>query len=79
MRFALASICTELSVSGIIGTTLAQKTFLSYFNDPSNNMIGAIVSTYSGGQGIGNLAGGYLGDKLGRKKTIWIAATLALV
>ena len=42
-------------------------------------MIGAIVSTYSGGQGIGNLAGGYLGDKLGRKKTIWLAAVIALI
>jgi len=42
-------------------------------------MIGAIVSTYSGGQGIGNLSGGYLGDKLGRKKTIWLASGLALI
>lgn len=42
-------------------------------------MIGAIVSTYSGGQGVGNLAGGYLGDLLGRKKTIWLASTLALI
>ena len=34
---------------------------------------------YSGGQGIGNLMGGYLGDALGRKKTIWLASTLALI
>jgi len=37
------------------------------------------VSTYSGGQGVGNLVGGYLGDKLGRKKTIWLAATLTFI
>ena len=65
--------------SGIISTTLGQKTFPSYFNNPSQDMLGAIVSTYSGGQGIGNLLGGYLGDKLGRKKTIWLASTLALI
>ncbi|KAL6242160.1 hypothetical protein RBB50_011072 [Rhinocladiella similis] len=65
--------------SGIISTTLGQKTFPSYFNYPSDNLTGAIVSTYSGGQGIGNLAGGYLGDKLGRKRTIWLASTLALI
>ncbi|KAL1978157.1 hypothetical protein VTN31DRAFT_1016 [Thermomyces dupontii] len=65
--------------SGIISTTLGQATFPSYFNYPSDNMIGAIVSTYSGGQGVGNLAGGYLGDLLGRKKTIWLASTLALI
>ncbi|KAK5213832.1 hypothetical protein LTR99_010373 [Exophiala xenobiotica] len=64
--------------SGIISTTLGQKTFPAYFNNPSDNLIGAIVSTYSGGQGLGNLAGGYLGDKLGRKRTIWLASTLAL-
>jgi sugar porter (SP) family MFS transporter len=65
--------------SGVIGTTLAQKTFLPYFNNPSADMIGAIVSTYSGGTGIGNLASGYLGDRLGRKGTIWFASTLALI
>ncbi len=64
--------------SGIISTTLGQKTFPAYFNNPSDNLTGAIVSTYSGGQGLGNLAGGYLGDKLGRKRTIWLASTLAL-
>jgi sugar porter (SP) family MFS transporter len=65
--------------SGIISTTLGQASFPTYFNNPSSALIGAILSTYSGGQGIGNLMGGYLGDKLGRKKTIWIASFLALV
>jgi len=65
--------------SGIISTTLGQATFPAYFNHPSPNLTGAIVSTYSGGQGLGNLSGGYLGDKLGRKKTIWLASTLALI
>ncbi|KAF1989064.1 MFS transporter [Aulographum hederae CBS 113979] len=65
--------------SGIISTTLGQKSFPRYFNYPSDDLTGAIVSTYSGGQGIGNLVGGYLGDRLGRKRTIWLAATLALV
>ncbi|CAM1507952.1 Fc.00g048000.m01.CDS01 [Cosmosporella sp. VM-42] len=65
--------------SGIISTTLGQKTFPAYFNNPSSTLTGAIVSTYSGGQGIGNLVGGYLGDQLGRKRTIWLAASLALI
>ncbi|CRG91958.1 Facilitated trehalose transporter Tret1 [Talaromyces islandicus] len=65
--------------SGIISTTLGQSSFPSYFHKPSDNLIGAIVSTYSGGQGIGNLLGGWLGDSLGRKKTIWLASTLALI
>lgn len=65
--------------SGIISTTLGQATFPAYFHHPSPDLTGAIVSTYSGGQGIGNLIGGYLGDLLGRKKTIWLASTLALV
>ncbi|KAL2411316.1 MFS-type transporter criB [Exophiala dermatitidis] len=65
--------------SGIISTTLGQATFPSYFNNPSENLTGAIVSTYTGGTGLGNLSGGYFGDKLGRKKTIWLASTLALL
>lgn len=65
--------------SGIISTTLGQDTFPTYFKNPSTSVTGAIVSTYSGGQGIGNLTGGYLGDKLGRKKTIWLASILALI
>jgi sugar porter (SP) family MFS transporter len=65
--------------SGIISTTLGQATFPSYFHNPSDNLTGAIVSTYSGGQGIGNLLGGWLGDLLGRKRTIWLASFLALI
>ncbi|KAI1613513.1 MFS transporter [Exophiala viscosa] len=65
--------------SGIISTTLAQKTFLPYFGNPSADMIGAIVSTYSGGTGIGNILGGWLADYVGRKKTIWVAAIFALI
>ncbi|EHY53514.1 hypothetical protein HRR83_003719 [Exophiala dermatitidis] len=65
--------------SGIISTTLGQATFPSYFNNPSENLTGAIVSIYTGGTGLGNLSGGYFGDKLGRKKTIWLASTLALL
>lgn len=64
---------------GIISTTLGQATFPSYFHHPSDNLTGAIVSSYSGGQGLGNLMGGYLGDVLGRKRTIWLASSLALV
>lgn len=65
--------------SGIISTTLGQETFPKYFGFPSPSLTGAIVSTYSGGQGIGNLVGGWLGDYIGRKKTIWLASTLALI
>jgi MFS family permease len=65
--------------SGIISTTLGQAAFPAYFNNPSPDLTGAIVSTYSGGQGVGNLLGGWLGDLLGRKLTIWVATSLALI
>ncbi|KPI35193.1 High-affinity glucose transporter [Cyphellophora attinorum] len=65
--------------SGIISTTLGQAAFPTYFNNPSPDLTGAIVSTYSGGQGVGNLLGGWLGDLLGRKLTIWLATSLALI
>lgn len=66
-------------LSGIISTTLAQKTFLPYLGNPSKDLTGAIVSTFSGGQMIGNLASGYLSDALGRKNTIWAVSTIALI
>jgi sugar porter (SP) family MFS transporter len=78
LQLSSIRICADFKL-GIISTTLGQQTFPSYFNHPSDNLTGAIVSTYSGGQGIGNLVGGWLGDFLGRKKTIWLASTLALI
>lgn len=38
---------------------------------------GAIVSLYNAGQAIGGLSAGYLGERLSRKYTIWVAALLS--
>ncbi|GAA6045373.1 hypothetical protein NBRC10513_007746 [Rhodotorula toruloides] len=43
------------------------------------NLQGGIVAAYYLGTLIGCLVGGWIGDKLGRKKTIWIGALWILV
>jgi MFS family permease len=42
-------------------------------------MIGAIVSTYAGGQGVGNLTAGWSMDAIGRRNTILAAAIIGFV
>lgn len=42
-------------------------------------MIGVIVSTYAGGQGVGNLTAGWSMDAIGRRNTILVAAIIGFV
>jgi MFS family permease len=42
-------------------------------------MIGAIVSTYAGGQGVGNIFAGWSMDGIGRRNTILLAAIIGFI
>ncbi|KDQ57000.1 hypothetical protein JAAARDRAFT_280302 [Jaapia argillacea MUCL 33604] len=65
--------------SGIISSVLTFNQFHGYFGFTANsNLAGAVVSTFTGGCFFGSAAGGWLNDKIGRKRTIQIGAMFAL-
>src|SRR6266536_3469765 len=64
--------------SGIISSTVAQPFFIDYFNSPSNAEAGGIVSSFTGGAIIGALSVSWLGDMLGRKKTVFTGACISV-
>ncbi|KAJ9613070.1 hypothetical protein H2200_003011 [Cladophialophora chaetospira] len=68
----------------IIGTTLAQPSFNSYFgldkpNSNRNEIAGATNGIYTGGGLLGALFASWSAERLGRKKSIFIGALLATV
>lgn len=60
---------------GIIGGTGFQKTF----NNPSPGLLGTIVAIYEIGCCVGSLLTAFIGDKLGRRRTICLGAVVMLV
>lgn len=68
---------------GIIATTLAQQAFLDYMFPPGtknvSSLIGAIVSIGSAGNAIGSIFNGFLLEKLGRKKTLFVSTFFTIV
>ncbi|KAK5451746.1 hypothetical protein LTS15_008006 [Exophiala xenobiotica] len=67
----------------IIGTTLAQPSFISYFGlDNSSNrneIAGATNGIYTGGGLLGAIFASWSAENLGRKKSIFIGAVLATI
>jgi hypothetical protein len=41
--------------SGIIGSTIALDQFKGYFNDPNDDTVGGIVSSFQGGAVLGTI------------------------
>jgi len=60
---------------GVIAEAIASPNFINLF-DPTNAETGAVVSVFTGGGFFGAFFAGPAGDKLGRKKTILMGATI---
>lgn len=66
--------------TGSIGGILAMPQFLSYFNYPSAFRQGSMTACLIAGEFGGSLfMGFFLADRLGRKRTIYVAATIYLI
>ncbi|PVH74647.1 MFS sugar transporter, partial [Cadophora sp. DSE1049] len=63
--------------SGIITSTLAQPRFVDYFNKPSDDVQGGVVSSFQGGAILGTMINFFVADRLGRKKSIALGALIA--
>ncbi|KAF8556197.1 sugar transporter [Imleria badia] len=64
--------------SGIISSVKTLDQFTTFFHNPSNAMIGAVVSTFNGGCFFGAMGAAWTNDKWGRKRSIQIGAVWAL-
>ncbi|TXT13409.1 hypothetical protein VHUM_00776 [Vanrija humicola] len=67
--------------SGIISSVISPSYthFHSYFNNPSDSIIGAIVAVFGGGAFVGSLIAGQTADWIGRKRTIQLGCVIAIV
>ncbi|KAF2085157.1 sugar transporter [Saccharata proteae CBS 121410] len=63
------------SMSAWIGTTQ----YLDYFDNPNADLQGGITASMSAGSFVGALGAGFLSDRLGRKRSMEIAAFIWLV
>ncbi|VUC26575.1 unnamed protein product [Clonostachys rosea] len=83
IAFATFGSITYGYCSAIIGSTLGQPSFLSYFGlDTASNapaLIGAINGLFQGGGLVGTLTFGSLADKVGRCKAMFFASVLAVI
>ncbi|KAJ5419999.1 hypothetical protein N7465_002518 [Penicillium sp. CMV-2018d] len=79
---ALGSVTYGFCAS-IIATTLGQPTFISYFNlddaGYSAQIMGAIQGLFQAGGLFGALSIGFLADRYGRRKTIFLGSLLAVI
>jgi MFS family permease len=66
--------------SGVMTDVIVSPNFLKFFNTyKTSPIVGAIVSTFSGGAVFGALMGGDTLDRFGRKYTIQLGAVICLV
>ncbi|TKA58250.1 hypothetical protein B0A49_11727 [Cryomyces minteri] len=64
---------------GVFGGILGNAQFIATFNNPTPTIQGQIVSTYDIGCILGALLTIFIGDRLGRKKTIMLACLFVII
>ncbi|KAI9488488.1 general substrate transporter [Zychaea mexicana] len=64
--------------SGVITNVIAQEHFVSHFENPSAAAQGGIVSAYTGGAVLGCIVIFYVGDPLGRTRSIFVGSFVLL-
>ena len=64
---------------GVFGGLLSNRAFLKTFNYPSSTIQGQIVATYDIGCIMGTLLSMFVGDKLGRRRSILIGCFILII
>ncbi|KAG7898196.1 hypothetical protein KL935_004346 [Ogataea polymorpha] len=64
---------------GALANVQNEAVFQSQFGHPQGNYLGIIVAIYNLGSFFGSMANIWIGDKLGRKRAIWLGFTLVTI
>jgi MFS family permease len=65
--------------SGIITSTISLSHFKTYFQNPSDSLTGGIVSAFQGGAILGTIINMFVGDRLGRKMTVFAGSCVSVL
>jgi MFS family permease len=84
LQLAVTACCLTAFVlfgydQGVFGGILQNEDWLNRFHHPSDSKTGIIVSCYNLGCFAGCVVNFSLGEKLGRRKTIWTAMCFVLI
>ncbi|KAF2011332.1 general substrate transporter [Aaosphaeria arxii CBS 175.79] len=84
LRGGIASVCLAAFLffgydQGVLGGILQMEDFKNQFNHPNDTETGAIVSAYCLGALGGCILNFYTGDRLGRRKSMWLAMSFVFV
>lgn len=61
---------------GVLSGLVSTPSFLTAFGNPSPGLLGTIVAIYDAGCAIGSIATIWIGDWLGRRRTIFAGGVL---
>lgn len=59
--------------SGVFGGILENEDWLKQFNNPGDTLTGFITASYNLGCLLGCFSNFFVGERLGRRRTIWLA------
>jgi MFS family permease len=62
--------CSCSSVEGVLAGLISGPAFVDVFNNPNAKLLGTIVAIYEVGCFFGACATFFIGDRLGRKRSI---------
>jgi MFS family permease len=84
LQLAVTSCCLCAFVlygydQGVFGGILENNDWLTQFNHPGDTLTGFITSSYNLGCLAGCFGNFIIGDRLGRRKTIWLAMVWVIV
>lgn len=64
---------------GVFGGLLSNRSFLQTFNNPNSTIQGQIVATYDIGCIMGTIVSMFFGDKLGRRRCIFVGCIILII
>lgn len=84
LQLAVTSCCLCAFVlygydQGVFGGILENKDWLQQFDHPDDTLTGIITSSYNLGCLLGCFVSFFVGEKLGRRRTIWFAMAWILI